>query len=148
MPSSHPRTIHDQSTAGHASAPPRAPRVSSTIWAPAHLDDLTGQLSPELVDEALDATGARERRTRYLPSRGVVHFVLALALFPELGYRSVFGKLCGAPGHRGAGRHLCQRVDPGTPQDRHCAAAGDLRAAARPCPESPGEGSWFDVLRI
>lgn len=35
-----------------------------------------------------------KRRIRKLPSRVVVYFVLALALFPQLGYRNVFTKLC------------------------------------------------------
>ena len=75
-----------------ATAPPRI--FPGGIWAPGHLGELTEQLPADLVDRALAATGTRERRTRALPSRVVVYFVLALALFPELGYRAVFGKLC------------------------------------------------------
>ncbi len=94
MPSSHSPSIHDQSATGHDTATPSIPRESGKVWAPAHLGDLTVHLPAELVDAALEATKTRERRTRCLPSRVVVYFVVALALFPELGYKSVFGKLC------------------------------------------------------
>jgi hypothetical protein len=34
-----------------------------------------------------------QRRLRLLPSRAGVYFVLALAMFPHLGYARVWGKL-------------------------------------------------------
>jgi hypothetical protein len=39
-----------------------------------------------LVDAVLEETGRREKRLRLLPSRVVVHFVLALALFEHHSY--------------------------------------------------------------
>ena len=42
---------------------------------------LTRVFTPELVDEAVEAAGAREQRRRLLPARLVVYFVLALWLF-------------------------------------------------------------------
>ena len=56
---------------------------------------LTREISPELVDEIVAATGRRERRRRLLPAAAVVYFVLGLSLFSGSdslvppGYRSV-----------------------------------------------------------
>lgn len=45
-----------------------------------------------LVDEVINETGSREKRSRSLPARVVVYFVLALALFND-GYEEVLRKL-------------------------------------------------------
>jgi hypothetical protein len=45
------------------------------------------------VDEVLAETGRRERRSRLLPARVVVYYVLALCLFFEDGYEEVMRKL-------------------------------------------------------
>jgi len=63
------------------------------VFAPGHLGELTRHLPFELVDAVLVETGRVERRLRDLPSRVGVYFVLALALFPGLGYGQVWGKL-------------------------------------------------------
>ena len=56
---------------------------------------LTRVFTPELVDEAVEASGAREQRRRLLPARLVVYFVLALWLFRgrNCGYGQVMLKL-------------------------------------------------------
>jgi hypothetical protein len=46
-----------------------------------------------LVDAVIEETGSREKRLRLRPSRVVVYFVLALALFEDCSYRGVWGKL-------------------------------------------------------
>ncbi|WP_372412382.1 IS4 family transposase [Streptomyces luteireticuli] len=61
--------------------------------APGHLGELTRYLPVELVDAVLEESRAFERRRRLLPSRVGVYFVLALSLFPALGYLRVWGKL-------------------------------------------------------
>jgi len=48
---------------------------------------------PELVDRVIDEAGARERRTRTLPSRVVVYYLLAMVLFFQSGYGEVWNKL-------------------------------------------------------
>jgi hypothetical protein len=63
------------------------------VYAPGHLGELTQYLPFELVDDVLAVTGTVQRRLRDLPSRVGVYFVLALALFPRLGYSRVWGKL-------------------------------------------------------
>lgn len=72
----------------------RATTVAAGVFAPGHLGELTRFLSFEQVDAVLADTGTVQQRVRDLPSRVGVYFVLALGLFPHLGYRRVFGKLC------------------------------------------------------
>jgi hypothetical protein len=56
---------------------------------------LTRVFTPELVDGAVDAAGAREQRRRLLPARLMMYFVLALWLFRgrNSGYGQVMAKL-------------------------------------------------------
>jgi len=71
----------------------RTVTVAAGVFAPGHLGELT-QFAPfELVDEVLERTRTVQRRLRDLPSRVGVYFVLALALFPGLGYVRVWAKL-------------------------------------------------------
>ena len=146
MPSSHSPSIHDQSEADHDADTPSIPRESGKVWAPAHLGDLTVHLPSELVDAALEATGKRECRTRCLPSRVIVYFVVALALFPELGYKSVFGKLCLGTGV------LSTVTASALAQARRRIGVGPLRwifeLLRGPAPTVTGAGAWFGALRI
>jgi hypothetical protein len=67
--------------------------VAEGVFAPGHLGELTQYLPFELVDDVLAETRTVQRRLRDLPSRAGVYFVLALAMFPHLGYARVWGKL-------------------------------------------------------
>jgi hypothetical protein len=67
--------------------------AASGVFAPGHLGELTQYLPFELVDDVLSETKTVQRRLRDLPSRVGVYFVLALALFPRLGYARVWLKL-------------------------------------------------------
>jgi hypothetical protein len=67
--------------------------VAEGEYAPGHLGELTQYLPFELVDDVLAQTRTVQRRLRNLPSRVGVYFVLALAMFPRLGYLRVWGKL-------------------------------------------------------
>ncbi|MBB5166263.1 IS4 family transposase [Mycobacterium sp. AZCC_0083] len=62
-------------------------------FTPGHLGELTRIVSPDLVDAALETTGATQRRLRVLPSRVVVYLLLAAALFAEIGYQQVWARL-------------------------------------------------------
>lgn len=64
------------------------------VFAPGHLGELTRYLPFELVDDVLVQTRTVQQRLRMLPSRTGVYFVLALALFPGIGYQRVWTKLC------------------------------------------------------
>lgn len=62
-------------------------------FAPGHLGELTAVVPFELVDAVLEETRTVQRRLRDLPSRVGVHLLLAMCLFPEVGYRHVWEKL-------------------------------------------------------
>ena len=75
--------------------------MAAGVFAPGHLGELTWQIPFELADAVLEETRAREQRLRDLPSRVGVYFVLALGLFPGLGYQNVWQKLTAALGGLG-----------------------------------------------
>ena len=75
--------------------------VAAGVFAPGQLGELTWQVPFELADAVLEETRARERRLRLLPSRVGVYFVLALGLFPGLGYQNVWANLTAALGGQG-----------------------------------------------
>ncbi len=71
----------------------RAVTVAAGVFAPGHLGELTQFLPFELVDDVLEQTETVQRRLRDLPSRVGVYFVLALGMYPRLGYARVWAKL-------------------------------------------------------
>lgn len=82
----------------------RTVTVAAGVFAPGHLGELTRYLPFELVDDVLAQTRTMQRRLRSLPSRTGVYFVLALGLFPQIGYLRVWAKLCaGLTGAAGCG---------------------------------------------
>ncbi|MFD3522262.1 transposase domain-containing protein [Streptomyces sp. NPDC058653] len=83
---------------------------------------MTKYLPFELVDDALTETGKLQRRLRALPSRVGVYFLLALRLFPHLGYANVWAKLvAGLDGGRRVSR----------PRRRRCVTSADGWARRR-----------------
>jgi Insertion element 4 transposase N-terminal/Transposase DDE domain len=116
--------------------------VASGVFAPGHLGELTRYLPFELVDDVLVQTRTVQQRLRGLPSRTGVYFVLALGLFPRIGYARVWAKL--VAGLTGAGltvpsvsekalRELRRRLGPAPLKALFEVAAGPL---AQPC--TPG----------
>ncbi|MBB5489261.1 hypothetical protein HNR07_005959 [Nocardiopsis metallicus] len=71
----------------------RVVETAEGIFAPGHLGELTQHIPFELVDDVLARTNHLQQRLRQLPSRVGVYFLLALALFPSLGYARVWDKL-------------------------------------------------------
>src|SRR6185312_13158616 len=67
--------------------------VAAGVLAPGHLGELTRYLPFELVDDVLESTRTVQRRMRVLPSRVGIYFVLAMTLFPGIGYLRVWGKM-------------------------------------------------------
>ena len=70
--------------------------VAAGVFAPGHLGELTRYLPFELVDDVLEMTGAVQKRMRVLPSRVGMYFVLAMTLFPGIGYLTVWDKMTAA----------------------------------------------------
>jgi hypothetical protein len=54
---------------------------------------LAAVFTPELVDRVIDQAGVREQRTRTLPARVVVYYLLAMVLFFNSSYTEVWNKL-------------------------------------------------------
>jgi len=71
----------------------RVVRVAAGVFAPGQLGELTQIVPFEMIDAVLADTGKTQRRIRLLPSRVVMYFLLAMVLFPEVGYRGVWAKL-------------------------------------------------------
>jgi hypothetical protein len=70
--------------------------VAAGVFAPGHLGELTWQVPSGLAGCVLADALAVQRRLRDLPSRTGLYFVLALGLFPRLGYVQVWRKLTAA----------------------------------------------------
>lgn len=66
---------------------------SAPLWRRIGLGVLAEHVPTTLIDEVLVATGRVQQRTRRLPARVTVLFVLALTLFSSLGYRGVWREL-------------------------------------------------------
>ena len=95
MPSQSDTTIPPaRCTAPATTTITRTVTVAAGVFAPGHLGELTRYLPFELVDDVLVQTRTVQRRLRALPSRTGVYFVLALGLFPQIGYARVWAKLC------------------------------------------------------
>ena len=54
---------------------------------------LTSTFPPWLVDEVVEATGRTQQRSRLLPARLVVYYVMGLALFAQSSYEEVMRNL-------------------------------------------------------
>jgi hypothetical protein len=97
----------------------RSISVAAGVFAPGHLGELTQVVPFELVDAVPAQAGRTERRVRVLPSRVGVYFLLAMCLFPQVGYRLVWAKMVAGLGGPAAGdpcakalRDLRRRVGP------------------------------------
>ncbi|MFB6717524.1 MULTISPECIES: IS4 family transposase [unclassified Streptomyces] len=73
----------------------RTVTVAAGRFAPGYLGELTAVVPFELVDAVLAETRTVQQRLRDLPSRVGMYFLLAMCLFPEVGYRLVWDKLTG-----------------------------------------------------
>ncbi len=71
----------------------RKPASDSRLTDHVSIGVLTRVFPPELVDGVVVEAGRRERRSRLLPARVVVYYVLALALFADCSYEEVMRQL-------------------------------------------------------
>jgi Insertion element 4 transposase N-terminal/Transposase DDE domain len=118
-------------------------------FAPGHLGELTQHVPFELADAVLEETRTGHRRLRHLPSRVGIYFLLALAMFPALGYARVWDKLVaglhGLAPHRPsekALRDLRRRLGPAPLKALFDAVSGPL---ARPGTKGTCYRSWRTV---
>jgi hypothetical protein len=73
-----------------------------------------------MIDAVLAATGTVPTRVRDLPSRVVVHLLLAAGLFAELGYGQVWARM------------ISERSSPASPQKSFALRVGDGGGAVMP----------------
>ncbi|MFC5204308.1 transposase domain-containing protein [Streptomyces kaempferi] len=122
---------------------------------------LSRTFPPELVDFVVDEAGAREERTRSLPSRLTVYFVLAMWLFTGYEYGLVLPELVEhwprraretwRPARTGSLTEARQRVGPGPLRLLFDRVSGASGTAATPGAFWRGlrlvsmDGSLFDV---
>jgi hypothetical protein len=114
---------------------------------------LTRLVDRDLVDEVLAVTGRREKRSRLLPARVVVYFVLALCLFFEDSYEEVMRKLVNGLRFLGTWRDDWRVPTAGAiSQARARLGAEPLRVlfdrVAVPMAVPGTKGAWFHRWRV
>ena len=98
--------------------------MAAGVFAPGHLGELTWQVPFELADAVLEETRTAQQRLRVLPSRVGIYFVLALGLFPALGYRRRVGEADRCAGGPAAGVPVGQGAAGPAPPSRPGAVKG------------------------
>jgi hypothetical protein len=99
----------------------RIVRAAAGVFAPGHLGELTQIVPFDMIDAVLaESVPTTQRRVRLLPARVTVYFLLAIGLFPELGYHGVWSRLTAGLGEltpatptASALRQARRRVGPG-----------------------------------
>ena len=126
-------------------------RVAAGVFAPGHLGELTQVVDFDLVDAVIAETGTGQRRVRLLPTRVVIYFVLALALFEPLGYRLVWARLVAGLGSLGlvtpstaALTRARQRVGAAPVRALFAALAGPVATPGQAC----SAGVFWRGLRV
>jgi hypothetical protein len=114
---------------------------------------LTGLVHRDLVDEVLAATGRVEKRSRLLPARVVVYYVMALCLFFGDGYEEVMRLLVGGLEHLRSWRKGWQvPTTAAISQARQRLGAEPLRVlferVAVPCARRGNPGGWLRSWRL
>jgi hypothetical protein len=107
----------------------------------------------DLVDEVLIETGRVEKRSRLLPARVVVYYVMALCLFFGDGYEEVMRLLVDGLQHLRSWRKDWQVPTTGAiSQARRRLGAEPLRVlferVARPCARPGSRGGWLRSWRL
>lgn len=69
------------------------PRDSQRLSDHIALGVLTRTFPPDLVDDVVRQSGRAQQRSRLLPARLVVYYVLAMALFSDASYEEVMRSL-------------------------------------------------------
>jgi hypothetical protein len=137
-----------------ASVPP-VPRLADQVA----LGVLTRTFPPELVDQAVAATGRTEQRHRLLPARLVVYYVLGLALFSGMGSVEVLRCLVEGLRETAGWRHPREPwrswripVRSALIQARARLGAEPLQAlharTARPLATAATQGAWYRGWRV
>src|SRR6266550_5235849 len=114
---------------------------------------LTRLIDRDLVDDVLAETGRVEQRSRLLPARVVVYYVLGLCLFFGEAYEEVMRLLVAGLRFTGAWQRDWQVPATGAiAQARQRLGAGPLRLlferVAVPCAQRGTRGAWLGPRRL
>src|SRR2546430_11646206 len=114
---------------------------------------LTRLIDRDLVDDVLAETGRVEQRSRLLPARVVVYYVLGLCLFFGEAYEEVMRLLVAGLRFTGAWQRDWQVPTTGAiAQARQRLGAGPLRLlferVAVPCAQRGTRGAWLGPRRL
>jgi hypothetical protein len=114
---------------------------------------LTRLFDRDLVDEVIAETGRRQQRSRLLPARVMVYYVLALCLFFQDGYEEVMRKLVSGLRFLGTFRGDWQVPTKGAiSQARTRLGEAPLRElferVAQPVAEPGTKGAWYHGWRV
>ena len=106
----------------------------------------------EAVEEAVEAAGAREQRSRMLPAWLTVYFVLGLALFMDMGAGRVMRKLAGTLAWAARGVTVAIPSEEALSNARTRLGSAPLRLlfekAAGPLAEPGSPGAFWRGLRL
>jgi hypothetical protein len=114
---------------------------------------LTRLIDRDLVDDVLAETGRTEQRSRLLPARVVVYYVLGLCLFFGEAYEEVMRLLVDGLRFLGSWRNEWRVPTTGAiSQARQRLGAEPLRVlferVAAPCAKQGTQGAWLGSLRL
>ncbi|MFF3413049.1 IS4 family transposase, partial [Streptomyces sp. NPDC002742] len=132
---------------------PRASRYTP-VAGQLTLGAVTEIVPPALIDEVITRCGRRERRIRMLPARVTLYLVLALWLYPNVGYREVLRMLFEQLHHRAGTRHLPVPSAPAAVQARRRLGREPLKSlflllrGAHCGPEDPGATAFGHDLAL
>ena len=127
----------------------KGPRLTDLIG----LGVLTQYIPLKKVEEALEATGRQSRRQRQLPARVMVYYVLALALFMEVGYGEVLRCLVEGLARLGLPvQRLRQSVPSAISQARRRLGPEPLKllyeTLATPIAQEQTQGAFYQLWRL
>jgi hypothetical protein len=114
---------------------------------------LTRLVNRDLVDDVLAETGRAEKRSRLLPARVVVYYVMALCLFFGEAYEEVMRRLVGGLQYLGAWRQVWTVPTTGAiSQARARLGESPMRAlferVAEPMARPGTPGCWYRMWRV
>jgi Insertion element 4 transposase N-terminal/Transposase DDE domain len=129
------------------------PEVDQRLTDHIALGVLTRTFPPSLVDTVIRDTGRLHRRDRLLPSRLVVYYVMALALFSDASYEEVMRNLVeGLSWASGWRRHWTVPTKPAISQARARVGFGPMqelfRRACVPLAAPTAVGAWYRNWRL
>lgn len=114
---------------------------------------LTQFIPTQKVDEALEATGRQSQRQRQLPARVMVYYVLALALYMEVGYGEVLRCLIEGLSRMGLPvERLRQTARSSISQARQRLGSEPVKllyeTLALPIAQEQTQGAWYRLWRL